>query len=331
MTESPQIYTAHDVADVLAASPTFFGFELTESFVVVATHGPRCRFGFRARMDMPEVDEIEGAADLFVTHLRHQGADGAIVLAFTKDRARGRAVVEATRRLLEPDLVPVVLAWADGERYWEPAPHHRVRGRRYELSAHHLSRVQAVAAGQEIVRDRRELVERFAACTGRMRREMLAVSEIESARIVPMLAGTVPRDAVVSAALSEIDEIFDRAVVHGDWMTDREVAVTSVWLSSEAVRDEIWERITTATAEDWWRVLNEMALRVVPPHEPSVLSLAGFAAWMTGNGTQAVIALERSLEADPHHALTRLLLTGLQHGIPPEVVDHWRLERRFSA
>jgi hypothetical protein len=54
---------------------------------------------------------------------------------------------------------------------------------------------------------------------------------------------------------------------------------------------------------------------------PPSLSLAGFAAWLSGDGTFALIAAERALAIDPHYTLAGLLLKLLEGGVPP---SSWR-------
>ena len=76
MTQTPSVYTAHDIPDLFNALPTLFGFGITESLVAVATRGPRRRFGFRLRVDIPAPEHVDELARIVVGHLRHQGAEG---------------------------------------------------------------------------------------------------------------------------------------------------------------------------------------------------------------------------------------------------------------
>lgn len=316
--EPDSVFTAHDVADVLATVPTMFGFRPAESFVAIATYGPRRRFGFSLRLDLPDLDQADAAADVAVQHLRRQGADGAILLGISEDHERAEAVVRAGLARLEPDITPVVVAWADGQRYWEPLPRFPRRGVRYEAPAHHEAVVRAVAAGQEVLADREQLVARFAGCTGAVLDTMADATEAELDRILRLFGENPTDSTLVGAAMSELDPILDRALHEQERLHDREVAVISLWCASVMVRDELMSRINRDTARDWLRVLTDVSGRVVAPFVPSVLCLAGFAAYLTGDGAQAVIALERSLKADPQHRLSLLLMQLIQGGISPE-------------
>lgn len=312
------VFTAHDVPDVLATVPTLFGFRPHESFVAIATYGPRCRFGFSLRLDLPGLEHAGTAADLAVHHLRRQGADGAILLALSEDHERAEAVVRAGLERLEPDLTPIVIAWADGRRYWQPLPGFPEQGIRYETSAHHEAVVRAVAAGQEVLADRDDLVARFAACSGEVLDRMAVVTEGELDRVLRRFGESLTDSALVGAAMGELDPVLDRALNEQERLSDVEVALVSLWCASVMVRDELMSRINRDNARDWLRVLTDVAGRVVPPFVPSVLCLAGFAAYMLGDGAQAVIALERSLAADPQHVLSRLLMQLIQGGVSPE-------------
>ncbi|VXB98820.1 hypothetical protein AERO9AM_30365 [Aeromicrobium sp. 9AM] len=164
MTQTPSVYTAHDIPDLLNTLPTLFGFRPEESLVAVSTRGPRRRFGFRLRVDIPDPEDIDQLAEIVVGHLGRHGAEGAIFLAVTQQQAVARDLLAAIEERLAPiDLV--VAARADGERYWSDEPGFPPDGIAYETSDHHLAVVQAIAAGQQILPDRQALVDRFAAVT----------------------------------------------------------------------------------------------------------------------------------------------------------------------
>jgi uncharacterized protein DUF4192 len=111
------VFTAHDIPDLINTLPTLFGFRPEDSIVAVATSGPRHRVGFRLRMDMPAMVDVERAAAHVVAHLAHQGAEGAMIIAVTPQTEVAARLVPAIERRLGP-IRPVMGAWADGERYW---------------------------------------------------------------------------------------------------------------------------------------------------------------------------------------------------------------------
>jgi hypothetical protein len=102
-------------------------------------------------------------------------------------------------------------------------------------------------------------------------------------------------------------------------MSDAEAAQLSVWCSLVVVRDLAWSRISRADAGRSVTLWSAVSRRVVPPYEPAVLSLAGFAAWVSGDGATAWCAVDRALAADPGYSMARLLEEALARCAPPDV------------
>lgn len=317
MTQTPAVYTAHDIPDLLNTLPTLFGFRPAESLVAVATHGRRRRFGFRLRVDMPAAGHTDALARVVVGHLRRQGAEGAIFLAVTREQDVARELLAAIERQLAP-ITLIVAARADGARYWSDEPGFPIDGIEYESSDHHLAVVQAVAAGQQILPDRQALVDRFAP-VGEPRRGWMARAAGEVLGEIVPLVTRLPQDELVAAALRQVQSILDRGVA-GERLSDGDLARFFVWLSGIRVRDEIWSQITPDNAEDMLRVLTVVSRSVVAPFEPAVLSLTAFSAWLTGDGAQSLIAVERALRADPDYSMARLMLEMVEGGVSPA---HW--------
>jgi hypothetical protein len=104
-----------------------------------------------------------------------------------------------------------------------------------------------------------------------------------------------------------------------DAVSDAEAAQLSVWCSLVVVRDLAWSRINRADAARNVTLWSAVSRRVVPPYEPAVLSLAGFAAWVSGDGATAWCAVDRALAADPGYSMARLLEDALARCVPPDV------------
>ena len=317
MTQTPSVYTAHDIPDLLNTLPTLFGFRPEESLVAVSTRGPRRRFGFRLRVDIPAPEDVEDLAEIVVGHLERQGAEGAIFLAVTQQQAVARDLLAAIERQLPPiDLIVAVRA--DGERYWSDEPGFPPDGIAYETSDYHLAVVQAVAAGQQILPDRQALVDRFAAVAEPRRGWLERAADEILDQIVPVLVRT-PDAQLAAVGMEQVQPIVDRGLA-GERLDDTDLTRFSIWMSSVPVRDEVWNQITAETADDMLRILTLVSRSVVPPFEPAVLSLAAFAAWLTGDGAQSLIAVERALHADRTYSMARLMLQMLEGGVSPA---HW--------
>lgn len=320
MTHTPPLFVAHDICDLLNSLPTLFGFPPRESLVAVATSGPRRRLGFRLRMDMPAPQHVGAMAALAVSHLVNQGAEGAIVIAVTRDQVLARDLLDAIHDELRLAGVPLIVrARADGQRYWTDEPGTPEAGTPYETSDHHVSIVQAVAAGQQILPDREALVQRFAAVTGERRRWLEQAAAAILAEVVPVVARTDPAD-LPAAGMEVVGPILERALASRR-VSDADLLRVAAWVSSISVRDAVWTLIDRDNADDMLRVLTLVSGTVVPPFEPAVLSLTGFAAWLTGDGAQALIAIERALRADPGYSMARLFLDVIERGISP---SHWQ-------
>lgn len=317
MTQTPSVYTAHDIPDLLNTLPTLFGFRPEESLVAVSTRGPRRRFGFRLRVDIPAPEQVEELADVVVGHLGRQGAEGAIFMAVTQEQEVARDLLAVIEQRLAPiDLIVAVRA--DGERYWSDEPGFPPDGIAYETSDHHLAVVQAIAAGQQILPDRQALIDRFAPVAHPRRAWMGRATGEVLRQVVPLVART-PERGLVAAGMAQVQPILDRGLA-GERLSDDDIARFSVWMDAIQVRDEVWNQITAETADDMLRLLTLMSRSVVPPFEAAVLSLTAFAAWLTGDGAQSLIAVERALDADGEYSMAQLMLQMLEGGVSP---SHW--------
>lgn len=311
MTDRP-VYVAHDLSDLLNTVPAVLGFHPTESLVAIATYGARRRFGFSMRVDLPPVEHVDAVAAHVVGHLRRQHADGAVVLAIAQDQAVARELTSAVEHGLG-EIQPIAVARADGARYWVDVPGFPSEGIAYEASAHHRAIVEAVVAGQEILPDRAALVERWSAVAGERRVAMTEACDRVQRHVVGVLTG---QRSASTRGIVELAPVL-ASIEAGRSLSDAEVALLCVWVGASEVRDHVWERIDATTARCYLPALLHASRSVVPPHEPAVLCLGAFAAWMTGDGAQAVIAAERARSADPEHVMASLVLDLVGAGIPP--------------
>ncbi|MGJ9423344.1 DUF4192 domain-containing protein [Aeromicrobium sp. CF3.5] len=308
------VFTAHDIPDLFNAMPTLFGFRPVESIVAIATSGPRHRMGFRLRMDLPGAEYVDDAAAVIVGHLRRQGAEGVIALAITRRQRIAHDLLEAIEAQLGT-ITPIVIARSNGQRYWVDIPGFPAEGIGYDTSDHHVSIVQAVAAGQQVLPDRETLVARFAPVAGECRDRMEVLTHAALVRVLGDLGRhDEPSDVV---ALRELGPLVSR-VAAGEPVTEEDAAAVSVWVNAINVRDALWELFTPDVAEASFALMSRAAQLVVPPYEPGVLALTAFTAWLTGDGAQALIAAERAHAADPAYSMATLMLDLVQSGIGPQ-------------
>ncbi|MEU5828715.1 DUF4192 domain-containing protein [Micromonospora tulbaghiae] len=132
-------------------------------------------------------------------------------------------------------------------------------------------------------------------------------------------SGGEPR-AVRTAGTAAVRAAFRRQR-RGERLDDDEVAWLTVLLTHVAVRDHAWSR-TDGRDEDislWTDVLRRA--------EPDLIAAPGcllaFAAWRSGHGALAAVALERVLSAHPGYSLAVLLDEALRRGVAPSALDGW--------
>jgi hypothetical protein len=128
------------------------------------------------------------------------------------------------------------------------------------------------------------------------------------------------RAAVLRAGKAVVREALSRAEAGGR-LTDDEVAWLTLLLCHQPVRDFAWERITP----DEWQIAlwTDVLQRAEPDLAPAPASLLAFAAWRSGLGALASVALERALGADPAYPMALLLDDMLRSGLPPSILDGW--------
>lgn len=132
-------------------------------------------------------------------------------------------------------------------------------------------------------------------------------------------SGAAPR-AVRTAGTAAVRAAFRRQR-RGERLDDDEVAWLTVLLVHVQVRDHAWSR-TDGRDEDislWTDVLRRA--------EPDLIAAPGcllaFAAWRSGHGALAAVALERVLSAHPGYSLAVLLDEALRRGVAPSALDGW--------
>jgi len=316
MTEARPAFTARGIPDLLDLLPVLFGFQPTESFIAIAVHGERHRFGFRLRADLPPIDQSGDAAAQIAGLVDRQDPDGVILLALTEDAEAADALMAGV--IAAFDGLPIHDAVrSDGESYWpygRPCP---VEGFPYTARCSPAV-VGAVFDGMQILPSRSALVERFAPVAGERRIAMELVTEEVLHRWLRTIAQT-PKSGLGRVGMAVLAPIID-GHRDGRSLTDTDRATLAIWVSARSVRDEVWNAMSRDNAVGSLALWTEVAQSVVDPFAAPVLSLAAFAAWLTGDGTQALIASERALAAEPGYSMAELILRTLDSGMSPE---HW--------
>ena len=305
-----QTFRIRNEADVLALVPYTLGFHPVDSLVLVTLDASKRPF--QARIDLPDdLDELVDIAEHLVLAALRNGAESALVVAYTDDECLGDAAAEAMLATLDRVGVPLMLSIrADGSR-WFPLGAGGTgseEGQPYDVRGHELSS-RAVLDGKVTFRDRAELADSLAPG------DLGIVEEVEAAHAaLPPLpeAGQellleslwlmeLVRGLVELPAVPEVEAVarFHRILVHRD------------------VRDLVWCDITRTNADAHVALWREVVRRSPDELVAPAAGLLAFASWLAGDGALAWCAVDRCLCADPDHVLGQLVGQALSSALSP--------------
>lgn len=239
-----------------------------------------------ARVDIPEAvgDYTDLAVQLTdsIVRLAGPGFTGPILLlAFTDDQDVLRRF-EMVFNLVSPHKIRSAIRVADGRTYTEVDG--MIRTEEYETSP------------------------------------TVALSRSEVAQTIQPAATRISLDAAAPDHHTMRTRILDQ---HDSWrihgIPESELPDLIVAMSeSLAVRDTLWTRFTRDNAYGWVETLTNAA-RICPDERRTapMYALLAFAAWLSGNGALAWMAVERADDLDPTYSLTRIVEQALRNAVPP--------------
>lgn len=353
------VLRASSIPDLLGSVPALFGFHPQRSLAVLTMKGKR--IGFRARTDLPAPEYADACAHNLMGSILAQSAkpDGVLLVAYVdpasdadacgEDRAAADSLVEAMRTRLTDERIEVREAvCCDGSRYWSylcdderccPS-----EGTPYSIEST-STMANAVFNGLEVLPDREALARRFDPPDGERREHMEEVTQSVVEEIAKeygiFLGGSKVSDrfyrrrtellragaVYVEGVLGDIGPSEGtpgplRGIGIAQALDDETAARLMVWTRLLPVRDLAWSFITDANAPEHLALWTAVAGRAIRPFEPAPLCLAGFSAWLAGDGAQALCALRRASEVAPRsYSLVGLLMNLLERAVPPSA---WR-------
>lgn len=329
------VLKARNPEDLLAIVPYRLGFHPQQSLVAMALSGPRRRFGFTARVDLPPLPNVPDVARYLVEVLKHQGADEVLLFAYAADDAIAGPLVHTLEQWLDRAGVALVDAYrSDGERwfcYTCDGPCCPDTGTPYDLSGHPLVAEQ-VLRGQVALPDREALRAQVAPVPdGRLAAMQRAFAQAEES-LMSDLAG-VDRVTFVRAGMAWMREFVSGWLAAPRALTDEEAARLAVRVAAVPVRDIAWSMMSRGCATQHLELWQQVLTRTLPPYEPAVACLTAFAAWLQGHGALAWCAVERALEADPDYSWAELIVQSLEQAVSPSVWQPVPLEEieRFAS
>ena len=296
--------------DVLALVPVLLGFRPRESLVLLTLKGAP---PLNARLDLPEVGaDLDGLAEALLAPALKHGVTEVILVVFTRHLAHGQRCIEEVARAFECHGVVVRDALAsDSHRWWplrqdaDPGP-----GTPYDTTTHPFE-VEAIVSGRVIHESRESMAAGLDPDEG-------AVAAVE--RLIGRRPRRLPGERVAVEA-SWAGGLLERSLRRGEMPGDAEIARLLPSLRDIRVRDRLWLAQTRETSGDhleFWRHVTRRAprdLRAAPA------SMAGFAAWLGGDGAMAWCAVDLALASAPGYSMALLLADGLQGALPPSAWD----------
>lgn len=125
---------------------------------------------------------------------------------------------------------------------------------------------------------------------------------------------------MVTEGVPLVRRVIDRARAGADLPSADEIAWLGVLLTSLRVRDEAWVRMDEKDLQAHIRLWRNVLTRLPEAYAAAPACLLSFAAWRSGDGALANIALDRALAADPHYTMALLLQELFISGLPPRAL-----------
>ncbi|GAA4157668.1 DUF4192 domain-containing protein [Actinomadura keratinilytica] len=313
-------------ADAIALVPYLLGFVPSEDLVMVGLGGSLRTVAYR--VDLPAAGD-EDTVDAMAEHLARLARRNRIARALLVGYGPSERVVPVAAAVtgrVSACGVEVIDAFRVHEgRWWSLTctggccpP----EGRPYDPSTS-VAAVDAVIRGLAALPDRAALAASVAAVTGPARRAVRKATAVWEQRYLRASrsdpAGT--RHRMVTDGIPLVAELAERVRAQGPAPSDSEVARLGVLLTCLRVRDEAWIRIDGDDRSvllrhvDFWR---DVLRRVEEPYAAAPAGLLAYAAYISGDGALANVALDRARTADPGYSMAALLRDVLAAGLPPD-------------
>lgn len=338
-TDGQPLLRLRSPADVCEAVPYLVGFEPSASLVAISLRGPRQRAGLVTRVDLPDPEHALAVAELVVEHLRRDGADAALVVAYADaGDPSPDATVQAVLATCGARGIAVAEALLVTDGRWRsyvcrraccPPAGTPVRDRLAEPS---VCATTLTAEGRQVLPGRSALVASIAPVEGLLATAMGARLDVEVERFLRAAGGDRPRayaDTTVRLVRSWVVRL-----QRGDTLPVDDAARMIVGLADREARDRCLgggmddrgggteDPPLPDEALELWRELVRRAVR--PGLVAPVATLLAACAYLDhGNGALANVALDRALADQPAYVLAGYLMAMLDGGIAPSTVRAW--------
>ncbi|NLU81400.1 DUF4192 domain-containing protein [Rhodococcus sp. HNM0569] len=323
-----------DPGELISSLPALLGFRPERSFVVL-TLGPGSGLGIVMRYDLDVDPAAPGRLSRATVHTLARFAEVAadhdargVVVVVVDDRAgcarfpgdtpvsdpgplqlTAEAMVAAFETMLDPEAIdvcdafvtPGVHAGSPWHSVFDPAR----RGSQPDPAGSRVA-VARVVGGYAIHGSRDEL------------EALVAPADVSVVEQVRLHIAARTHTAVDPAAA--LRALVERIAAESGSPSAEDCATTVVALRDRRVRDAVVALAVGTLASHAERYWLE-ATRLAPAAERAdVAALAGFSAYVRGDGPLAGVAFSAALDADPGHRLAGLLDASLRHALRPDAV-----------
>ena len=318
----PDRLRLRSASDLLAVVPYLMGFHPSDSVVLVGFGDRTVRFV--ARVDLPEPDD-PGPTRQLAEVADRQAIDEVALVGYGPLARVDPAVLELCVRLEEIGLPVREALRVTDDRYWsylcdnpqccapEGTP---FRGETSPVA------VSAVVAGCVALPDRAAMEQRVASVVGAEREAFAAATAHAEHRISKaFISGdqALVRARLVRGGAGLLDRAL-RRYENGGRLGDPAAAWLSVLLGEEQFASVAWQRVDRTGAAAHIAMWCDLTRRVEPAYLPPVATLLGYAAWRTGDGALAGIAVQRALDVKPTYEPAQVIQALLDAGTPPDAV-----------
>jgi hypothetical protein len=268
------------------------------------------------RIDLPvEPDEVKPWADYLVSWVKNAGARTVMLIGYGPGD-KVTPVIEASMtaaREVDIDVYEALLV--ENGRYWSYLCTEVAccppEGTPYDQSTSRIS-AQATLNGMVALANREEL-ERTVAPLGSAGRTSIIQATVRAEQRIVRWA---TENGVPSVCDRMVDEglPFVRDLIEwGGLLNDDEVAWLGILLTHPRVFIEAWVR-TDENHLDMWR---DMMRRVDDNFAVVPACLTAYAAYLSGNGALANVALDRAFQIENDHPMAKVLRDMIQAGAHP--------------
>lgn len=313
-TDPPITARLHDPGDLIAALPVLLGFYPNQS--LVAVHLRNDRIVLVARYDIDrlaiheQIDNVIIPTSYVPTESIHLVVIAADVNNSPGELVPHAATVAAVRdRLCQAGIdaphdvwVAAIRAEATWRCYSHPGCHGRLPDPRSTTLA-----AAATYAGQVIHPSRQAVAD-----------QITPDAHTILARRATLIATRGGRALDVRQGLRTVRSAID-AASHGLLPTsDEQIAELAVALTRPRIRDACFAYALDTHAGAAERLWTALVRATPPPHRAEPAALLAVTAYLRGNGALAILALHAATQAQPGHALTRLVRLAITTGLAPD-------------